>query len=163
VITVANGALLNYDVATSQSTYVQIADQGGHAFYQQTTINVIDVPNQAPVLSVPASNISASAGQTLQVSSLFSAADADSYPDLIQVFGPNPQGGFDHYVSSGFAEGRATSFDPLQYLASNVDRLLKRAHPNRRTLPRASLRRARRTAALSRPIARVACVRSKCA
>jgi hypothetical protein len=142
VITVANGALLNYDVATSQSTYVQIADQGGHAFYKQITINVIDVPNQAPVLSVPASNISASAGQSVQVSSLFSAADADSYPDLMRVFGPNPQGGFDHYVSSGFAEGRATSFDPLQYLASNADLLRKRAHPNRRPLPRASLHRA---------------------
>jgi hypothetical protein len=86
-----------------------------------------------------------------------------SYPDLIQVFGPNPQGGFDHYVSSGFAEGRATSFDPLQYLASNVELLRKPAHPDRRTLPRASLHRARRTAASSRPIARVACIRTKCA
>jgi Ca2+-binding RTX toxin-like protein len=43
-----------------------------------------------------------------------------SNADLIAAFGPNPQAGYDHYVNSGFNEGRATaSFDPLEYLASN--------------------------------------------
>ena len=35
-------------------------------------------PNHAPVLTVPSANVSASAGQSLQLSSLFSATDADN-------------------------------------------------------------------------------------
>ena len=45
-----------------------------------------------------------------------------SNTDVIAVNGANLQSGWDHYVSSGFNEGRATnSFDPLEYLASNYD------------------------------------------
>ena len=45
-----------------------------------------------------------------------------SNTDVIQVFGVNLQTGYDHYVNSGFNEGRATaSFDPLEYIATNTD------------------------------------------
>ena len=44
-----------------------------------------------------------------------------SWPDLIQASGLNPQSGFDHYVDSGFAEGRSISFDAFEYIASNGD------------------------------------------
>jgi Ca2+-binding RTX toxin-like protein len=45
-----------------------------------------------------------------------------SYGDLIGAIGANPQAGFDHYVDSGFGEGRSTNlFDAVEYIASNPD------------------------------------------
>jgi Ca2+-binding RTX toxin-like protein len=45
-----------------------------------------------------------------------------SYGDLIQTFGvSNPQGAFDHYVYTGFFEGRRTTFNSLEYIASYND------------------------------------------
>jgi hypothetical protein len=41
-------------------------------------LHVNVAPNHAPVLTVPSANVSASAGQSLQLSSLFSATDADN-------------------------------------------------------------------------------------
>ncbi|MGA8052655.1 MAG: hypothetical protein WCA12_02145, partial [Burkholderiales bacterium] len=44
-----------------------------------------------------------------------------SYPDLMNALGTNGQAGFDHYVNSGYAEGRAITFDGLEYIASYGD------------------------------------------
>jgi len=44
-----------------------------------------------------------------------------SYSDLMNALGTNAQAGFDHYVNSGYAEGRSISFDGLQYIASYGD------------------------------------------
>jgi RTX calcium-binding nonapeptide repeat (4 copies) len=44
-----------------------------------------------------------------------------SYADLIAAFGASPAAGFDHYLSSGFSEGRTVSFDGLEYIASYGD------------------------------------------
>lgn len=44
-----------------------------------------------------------------------------SYTDLMAAFGTNATGGFDHYLQSGFDEGRTVSFDGLEYIASYGD------------------------------------------
>jgi RTX calcium-binding nonapeptide repeat (4 copies)/Haemolysin-type calcium binding protein related domain/Cadherin domain len=75
VLTVASA--IDYNAGQSWQVAVRISDGGGHVAGQAFTINVIDIPNRAPVLSVPASSITVSAGQSLQVASLFGATDAD--------------------------------------------------------------------------------------
>ena len=77
-IMVVNGALLNYDLAQSYSVTVRTYDQVGHFANTPFTINLIDMPNHAPVLTMPATVINGYAGVPLQVSSWFSAADADN-------------------------------------------------------------------------------------
>ena len=69
---------INYDDANSLQVNVRATDQNDNGINQIFTINVIDIPNRAPVLTVPAGSITASAGQPLQVSSWFSAGDADN-------------------------------------------------------------------------------------
>ncbi|HEV7881165.1 cadherin domain-containing protein, partial [Bradyrhizobium sp.] len=69
---------ISYDDTHALQVTVRAADQTGTGFNQTFTIGVIDVPNRAPVLSVPAGNMTAIAGQPLQVSSWFSATDADN-------------------------------------------------------------------------------------
>jgi len=45
-----------------------------------------------------------------------------SSSDLLTAFGADAEAGQDHFLSTGFAEGRsAVQFDPLRYLASNTD------------------------------------------
>jgi hypothetical protein len=44
-----------------------------------------------------------------------------SYGDLSQALGANAQAGFDHYVGSGYAEGRGVTFNGLEYIASYGD------------------------------------------
>ncbi|MET0918007.1 MAG: hypothetical protein ABWY07_06230 [Burkholderiales bacterium] len=44
-----------------------------------------------------------------------------SYADLMAAFGANAAAGFQHFIASGYAEGRAVTFDGLQYIASYGD------------------------------------------
>ncbi len=44
-----------------------------------------------------------------------------SYPDLTGAFGANAAAGFQHFISTGYAEGRTVSFDGLEYIASYSD------------------------------------------
>ncbi|CAO3455516.1 calcium-binding protein [Azospirillum largimobile] len=41
--------------------------------------------------------------------------------DLAAALGANESGAFDHYVQSGYSEGRSTSFNAVGYLAANRD------------------------------------------
>jgi uncharacterized Zn ribbon protein len=61
---------------SSDHLNVQISD--GDAVSAVSDLHVNVAPNHAPVLTVPSANVSASAGQSLQLSSLFSATDADN-------------------------------------------------------------------------------------
>ena len=61
---------------SSDHLNMQISD--GNAVSAVGDFNVNVAPNHAPVLTVPSANVSASAGQSLQLSSLFSATDADN-------------------------------------------------------------------------------------
>ena len=44
-----------------------------------------------------------------------------SHQDLSALIGANSSAGFDHYIYSGFYEGRQTTFSALDYLAVNAD------------------------------------------
>ena len=61
---------------SSDDLNMQVSD--GHAVSAVGDFHVNVAPNHAPVLTVPSANVSASAGQSLQLSSLFSATDADN-------------------------------------------------------------------------------------
>ena len=99
VITVANGALLDYATAASHAISVHIADQSGHGFDKPFTIAVSDVPDHAPVLT--AGDIRANAGQTFAAASLFSASDADgdALTTWFQDLSSGPGSG--HFVVNG--------------------------------------------------------------
>ena len=83
--------------------------------------------NHAPVLTVPA-NISASAGQSLQVSGLFSATDADG--DALTYFFQDgtPAANSGHFVLNGTAIAQGAAFNvgaaqlaQLTFVAGSVD------------------------------------------
>ena len=44
-----------------------------------------------------------------------------SYADLMQAFGLDAAAGAAHFITTGYAEGRSTSFDGLKYIASYAD------------------------------------------
>ena len=44
-----------------------------------------------------------------------------SHQDLMNVFGANPDAGYDHYIYAGAFEGRAVTFSGFEYLASHRD------------------------------------------
>jgi hypothetical protein len=62
---------------TGSSDHLNMQVSDGNAVSTLGDFNV-NAPNHAPVLTVPSANVSASAGQSLQLSSLFSATDADN-------------------------------------------------------------------------------------
>ena len=47
-----------------------------------------------------------------------------SYADLIAAFGAEESAGFNHYLQSGYIEGRIVTFDAYQYVASYGDLIL---------------------------------------
>ena len=47
-----------------------------------------------------------------------------SNSDLIQSFGPNRELGVQHFLQTGWSEGRLSTFDGLQYIASHPDLIL---------------------------------------
>ena len=126
-ITVAG--LLDYNAAHAYQITVRAADQAGHIFDQPFTINVIDLPNHAPVLTVPASTVTASMGHTLQVSSLFSATDADG--DTLNYFFQDGTAAANsgHFVLNGTAIAQGAAFHvtgaaqlaQLTFVAGSID------------------------------------------
>ena len=75
VLTVAG--TIDYNAGHSWQIAARVSD-GAHVFDKAFTINVIDMPNHAPALTMAATTIKANPGQSLQVSSWFSASDADN-------------------------------------------------------------------------------------
>ena len=63
---------------TGSSDHLNMQISDGNAVSAVGDFHVNVAPNHAPVLTVPSANVSASAGQSLQLSSLFSATDADN-------------------------------------------------------------------------------------
>jgi hypothetical protein len=107
VLTVAGA--INYDAANSPHITVRASD-GTHSFDQAFTINVIDIPNRAPVLSVPASNITANPGQSLQVSSWFGASDADNDALTYNFQDGTTAANSGHFVLNGTALAQGATF-----------------------------------------------------
>jgi hypothetical protein len=57
--------------------------------------------NHAPAVTVPSANVSATAGQTLQASSLFSATDSDNDALLYYLYDGTPSANSGHFVVNG--------------------------------------------------------------
>jgi hypothetical protein len=91
---------------TADDLSIQLSD--GHAVSAIGQFHVY--VDHAPVLTVPASNISANVGQTLQVSSLFSATDADNDALTYYFYDNSPAANSGHFVLNGTAIPDATSF-----------------------------------------------------
>ena len=66
--------------------------------------------NHAPVLSVPAIDITANAGQSLQMSSLFSASDADGDPLTYYFEDDTPAANSGHFVLNGTPQAQGAGF-----------------------------------------------------
>jgi hypothetical protein len=47
-----------------------------------------------------------------------------SHSDLMAAFGSNAAAGFDHFLNSGYSEGRTATFDGLEYIASYGDLII---------------------------------------
>ncbi len=125
VLTVAGS--IDYDAGHSAQVEVRVIDQSGYWVNQAFTINVIDLPNRAPVLSVPAT-VTASAGQSLQASSLFSAVDADG--DALTYFFQDGTSAANsgRFVLNGTAMAQGAGFNvsaaqlaQLTFVAGSVD------------------------------------------
>jgi hypothetical protein len=94
---------INYDDAPSLQVTVRVSD-GAHVFDQPFTINVIDIPNRAPAVSLLAgANVVANAGQSLQASSLFSATDADGDALSYVIYDNTISAGAGHFMLNGAA------------------------------------------------------------
>jgi hypothetical protein len=101
---------LDYDINAAHALQIKVrVSDGVHLFDQPFTINVIDIPNHAPVLSVPASTIKANPGQSLQVSSWFSAYDADN-DALTYTFQDGGTASSGHFVLNGTAVANGANF-----------------------------------------------------
>jgi hypothetical protein len=93
---------INYDDAPSLQVTVRVSD-GAHVFDRPFTIDVIDIPNRTPVVSVAAGTIKADPGQVMQASSLFSATDADGDTLSYYIYDNTISAGGGHFVLNGAA------------------------------------------------------------
>jgi hypothetical protein len=91
---------------SSDHLNMQISD--GNAVSTLGDFHVNVAPNHAPVLTVPSANVSAIAGQSLQLSSLFSATDADN-DALTYYFVDNTTNG-GHFEVNGVVKSAGTVF-----------------------------------------------------
>ncbi len=74
-------------------------------------LSAVDAVNRAPVLSVPAGNITANAGQPLQVSSLFGASDADGDALTYHFEDETAAANSGYFVLNGTQLGQGARFD----------------------------------------------------
>src|SRR5205085_2200814 len=63
--------------------------------------NVNVAGNHAPVVTIPSANVSATAGQTIAASSLFSGSDVDGNLQGYYIYDDNPAANSGHWVVSG--------------------------------------------------------------
>jgi peptide methionine sulfoxide reductase MsrB len=108
VVTVASR--IDYDAAHPSWTIAARISDGAHVAGQVFTINVIDIPNRAPVLTMAAGTIKADPGQSLQVSSWFSAGDADNDALTYWFLDSSPAANSGHFVLNGTPVAADTSF-----------------------------------------------------
>ncbi|WP_286786728.1 MULTISPECIES: glycoside hydrolase family 5 protein [unclassified Pseudomonas] len=73
------------------------------------------IPTATPTNTAPVSNIPVS------LSGFDALNYIASYPDLAAAFGTDVQAATQHYINTGYKEGRVISFNPLSYIASYPD------------------------------------------
>jgi hypothetical protein len=99
---------INYDDASSLQVTVRVSD-GAHVFDQPFTINVIDLPNHAPVVSqLQGAGMSIVEGRSLQVSGMFSASDADGDALRYFLYDTNADNNSGHVLINGTAMAAQT-------------------------------------------------------
>jgi hypothetical protein len=88
---------------TSDDLYAIAFD--GHAYSNNGILSEFHVnvagPNHAPILTVPSSNVSASAGQSFSASSLFSASDADGDALSYYIYDATTVANSGHFMVNG--------------------------------------------------------------
>ncbi|MBS0172305.1 MAG: cadherin domain-containing protein, partial [Nitrospira sp.] len=84
VITVANGTLLNYEVATSHNVTVRVTDAAGLTYDETFTINLTDVNEAAPIITSNGGGATASISVVENTSAVttVTATDADTRQTL---------------------------------------------------------------------------------
>ncbi|MBR0832024.1 M10 family metallopeptidase [Bradyrhizobium manausense] len=82
-------------------------DYSGGGFYSNFHISVA---NHAPVLTIPSTNVAATAGQVIAVSSLFSASDADNDTLTYYLYDNSPAASSGHFVVNGTAVPSGTGY-----------------------------------------------------
>ncbi|MGY8706275.1 M10 family metallopeptidase C-terminal domain-containing protein [Bradyrhizobium sp. 18BD] len=100
---------------TSDDLYVKAYDgqaYSGNGYYSYFHVNTTaaNVANHAPVVTVPQTVISATAGQTFTASSLFSASDADNDPLTYYLYDDSPSAGSGHFVVNGTTVPAQTAY-----------------------------------------------------
>jgi hypothetical protein len=97
------------DAGTSDQLTVQVSDGQAVSSLSQFHVST-SAANRAPVLTVSASNIAATPGQALQMSSLFSATDVDNDALTYNFYDANPAANSGHFVLNGTPIPDGTSF-----------------------------------------------------
>ena len=84
--------------------YVLAYDGTAFSGLDYTAFHVSVAPNRAPVLTVPATSVSAIAGQTIAASSLFSATDADNDALAYYIIDNTTAADSGHFVVNGVVQ-----------------------------------------------------------
>jgi hypothetical protein len=97
-------------VAGTVSDYIFMSATDTHLISNTGHITISTAVNHAPVLSVPSTNVSASAGQTIQAGTLFSAADQDGDALLYYLYDGTADSNSGHWVVNGTVVAANTTY-----------------------------------------------------
>ena len=107
-VTAAQLAQTTFVPAANASDDLLVGATDGHVFSGWSNLHVNGPVNHAPVVSVPNSTVNAAAGQTLQMSTLVSATDADNDALAFTFYDANPGGG--HFEVNGVEQAAGQIF-----------------------------------------------------
>jgi hypothetical protein len=107
-VTAAQLAQTTFVPAANASDDLLVGATDGHIFSGWSNLHVNGPVNHAPVVSVPNSTVNAVAGQTLQMSTLVSATDADNDALAYTFFDATPGGG--HFAVNGVEQAAGQIF-----------------------------------------------------
>ena len=105
--------MIGYNAGAAPYPYITGWFPNGTEPVAHFAINITDVPNRAPVLTIPASKIPASAGQTLQVSGMIGASDADNDALTYYFYDNSAAANSGHFVLNGTPVGQGAVRQPL--------------------------------------------------
>ena len=107
-VTAAQLAQTTFVPAANASDDLLVGASDGHTFSGWSNLQVDGPVNHAPVVMVPDPTVQATAGQTLQMSTLFSATDADNDTLAYLFYDTAPGGG--HFEVNGVTQAAGQIF-----------------------------------------------------
>ena len=107
-VTAAQLAQTRFVPAADTSDDLLVGATDGHVFSGWSNLHVNGPVNHAPVVSVPNPTVDAAPGQTLQLSGLISATDADNDALYFVFYDANPGGG--HFEMNGVEQAAGQIF-----------------------------------------------------